>query len=301
MSKLSKILNKTDDEIFNFIVSTFKDKITTWDYFVDWQKVLANIEKIETELNILNTLIGKTDIRNKCIDLCFRYPEVIKILPSLLALRDYSLDVLVDIQNFEYKSFDFNKPVYSLEEIEQLTDFFMDSGLGQLFNDKRIKNLVDYVTGVEVGLDSNARKNRGGKLMEKITEKFIQEVCNELQLDYMAQATAKKIKQAWNINIKVDKSSRRIDFAINKGGKLFFIEVNFYGGGGSKLKSTAGEYIEMHRFWTQQGIEFIWITDGAGWRNTLNPLREYFDKTDYLLNLELLKEKILNKILIFND
>ncbi len=301
MSKLTQILDKSDDEIFNFIASTFKDKITTWDYFVDWQKVLSNVAHIETELNILNTLLGKTDLREECINLCIRYPEIIRILPALLALRTYSLDVLVDIQDFEYKQFDFGKKSFSLVEIEDFADFMIQSGIGELFSDRRIKNLVDYVTGVEVGLDTNARKNRGGKLMERIVEKFVKEVCIELSIEYMPQATAQKIKQKWDIEIQVDKSSRRIDYAINQNGKLYFIEVNFYGGGGSKLKSTAGEYIEMFRFWTGQGINFIWITDGAGWRSTLNPLREYFDKTDYLLNLELLKEGVLKKILLFND
>ncbi len=301
MSKLGKLLNMNEDQIFSFIVSTFKDKITTWDYFVDWYKVLTNIEKIETELSILNTLIGKNDLRNRCVELCNRYPEVIKVLPALLALRDKSLEVLVDIQNFVYKYFNFEKSEFSRKDLEHFADFLINSGLGELFTNRKIKNLVDYVLGVEVGLDTNARKNRGGKLMEKIVEQFVKDTCEELKLQYLAQASAKKIKSYWNIEIKVDKSSRIIDFAINKNGKLYFIEVNFYGGGGSKLKSTAGEYIEMYRFWTQQGIEFVWITDGAGWKNTLNPLREYFEKTDYLLNLELLKLKVLKKILLQNN
>jgi type II restriction enzyme len=169
--------------------------------------------------------------------------------------------------------------------------------LGEILRDKKIKNLVDYAVGVEVGLDSNGRKNRGGTLMETLVEDFVADACNKLDLAYMAQATAKKIKEHWNIDVAVDKSSRIIDFAINKNAKLFFIETNFYGGGGSKLKSTTTEYIEMNRYWNNQGIEFIWVTDGAGWKSTLKPLREYFDKADYLLNLEILKEKILIKIL----
>ena len=173
----------------------------------------------------------------------------------------------------------------------------MKSGIGELLKDKKIKNLLDYATGVEVGLDSNGRKNRGGTLMESLVEDFVAETCSELNIGYMAQATASKIKRDWNIDIKVDKSSRIIDFAINKNGKLYFIECNFYGGGGSKLKSTATEYVEMNKFWTEQGIEFIWVTDGAGWKSTLKPLREFFDKADYLLNLEMLKNDVLLKMI----
>jgi len=134
--------------------------------------------------------------------------------------------------------------------------------------------------------------------MENIVETFVKAACEELGYKYMSQGNAKKIKDQWGITIQVDKSSRNLDFAINKKGKLYFIECNFYGGGGSKLKSTATEYVKMNEYWNAQGIEFIWITDGAGWKSTLKPLREFFDKADYLLNLEMLKDDCLKIILI---
>ncbi len=301
MKKLCQLLGKTEDELFNEISSSFKHKITQWNYFVNWQKVLQNIKPIEKELNLLNYLISKKDLHKETVDLLLKYPETIKAIPLLLAIRDKSLEVLIDTRNFIYREFDFSKKEYSKNEIKTFADFILKSGLGDLLKDKKIKNLVDYVTGVEVGLDSNGRKNRGGTLMENLVEEFVRDTCGELKIEYMPQAKAKKIKEKWNIEIKVDKSSRIIDFAINKNGKLYFIEVNFYGGGGSKLKSTATEYIRMNEYWNNQGIEFIWITDGAGWKSTLKPLREYFDKADYLLNLEMLRNGVFNKILMYNN
>jgi type II restriction enzyme len=297
MKKLCRLLNKTEDELFEELRLSFKDKITQWDYFVNWKKVLQNIEPIEKELNLLNYLIGKKSLRKETIELLLKYPETIKAIPMLLAIRDKSLEILIDTRNFIYREFDFSKKSYSKDEIKAFANFILKSGLGDLLQDKKIKNLVDYVTGVEVGLDSNGRKNRGGTLMENLVEEFVRDVTKELDIEYMAQATAKKIKDKWNIEVKVDKSSRIIDFAVNKNAKLYFIEVNFYGGGGSKLKSTATEYIRMNEYWNNQGIEFIWITDGAGWKSTLKPLREYFDKADYLLNLEMLRNGILKRIL----
>jgi len=297
MKKLCQLLNKKEDELFNEISSSFKNKITQWSYFVNWQKVLQNIEPIEKELNLLNYLIGKKDLHKETVDLLLKYPDTIKAIPLLLAIRDKSLEVLIDTRNFIYREFNFSKKKYSKDEIKTFADFILKSGLGELLKDKKIKNLVDYATGVEVGLDSNGRKNRGGALMENLVEEFVRDTCNELHIEYMAQATAKKTKEKWDIEIIVDKSSRIIDFAINKNGKLYFIEVNFYGGGGSKLKSTATEYIRMNEYWNKQGIEFIWITDGAGWKSTLKPLREYFDKADYLLNLEMLRSGVLKRIL----
>lgn len=298
MNKLCKLLNlKNEDELFVKITQSFKEKITKWDYFVNWTKVFGNITPIEKELNLLNFLIGKENIEAEAYQLIKQYPQVIKAFPTLIAVREKSVDILTDTKNFIYKKYSFTKGNLTDEECKELAYFIVNSGIGEILKDKKVKNLVDYATGVEVGLDSNGRKNRGGTLMESLVEEFVADTCQNLGLQYMAQATAKKIKEQWGLEVIVDKSSRQLDFAINKKGKLFFIECNFYGGGGSKLKSTATEYIEMNRYWNKQGIEFIWITDGAGWKSTLKPLREYFDKADYLLNLEMLKNNELIKIL----
>jgi type II restriction enzyme len=299
MNKLCQLLNlESDDILFTQITSTFKEKgILLWDYFVNWEKVHKNIKPIEKELNLLNVLIGKENIEKEVFELIKEYPQVIKAFPFLIAFRDTQVSMLTDVTEFLYKDYDFKARVLTDEDCKDLATFFMKSGLGDLVKDKRVKNLVDYVTGVEVGLDSNGRKNRGGTMMENIVETFVKSTCDELGYEYMTQANAKKIKTHWNIDIQVDKSSRNLDFAINKNGKLYFIECNFYGGGGSKLKSTATEYVKMNEYWNAQNITFIWVTDGAGWKSTLKPLREYFDKADYLLNLEMLKNYCLLKIL----
>ncbi|MBK9334023.1 MAG: type II restriction endonuclease [Ignavibacteria bacterium] len=298
MNKLCQLLNfESDDELFKNISSSFKEKITQWDYFVNWKKVFQNITPIEQELNLLNYLIGKDDIEKEAFSLIKKYPQVIKALPILIAIREQSIEVLIESENFIYKKHSFMQRDLSDDDCTDIVEFLVKSGLGKLIREKKIKNLVDYATGVEVGLDSNGRKNRGGTLMEILTENFVAKTCSELNIPYLSQVSVNKIKQQWNIDINVDKSSRIIDFAINKNGKLFFIECNFYGGGGSKLKSTAREYIEMNSFWKSQDIEFIWITDGAGWKSTLKPLREYFDKGHYLLNLEMLRNNILFQII----
>jgi type II restriction enzyme len=297
MKKLCQLLNKSEDELFEYIINSFKRKITEWSYFVNWKKVFNNVEPFEKELNLLNYLIGKQNIKTEIQELISEYPQVIKVIPLLLAIRDNSLEVLIDTKNFIYREFDFTKQKLTKEDIISFSEFIMECGFGELLRQKKIKNLVDYTTGVEVGLDSNGRKNRGGSLMELLVEEFILEATKDLNIDYISQATEKKIKEKWDVSIQVDKSSRIVDFAINNNGQIYFIEVNFYGGGGSKLKSTATEYIKMDEYWNNQGIEFIWITDGAGWHSTLKPLREYFDKANYLLNLEMLKEGILGKIL----
>jgi type II restriction enzyme len=242
-------------------------------------------------------LIGKEDFEKETFNLIKQYPQVIKAFPTLIAIREKSIDILIETKHFIYKKYSFDKKGISDLECTELTEFFLKSGIGEMIKSEKIKNLVDYATGVEVGLDSNGRKNRGGTLMESLVYEFVIETCEKLNLLYMSQATASKIKAKWDIDVQVDKSKRILDFAINNNGKLYFIECNFYGGGGSKLKSTATEYIEMNKYWNNQDIDFIWVTDGAGWKSTLKPLREYFDKADYLINLELLKNGILEQII----
>jgi len=150
--------------------------------------------------------------------------------------------------------------------------------------------------GVEAGLDSNARKNRGGHSMEDIVEAFIKDICDKKGCQYLKEANAAKIKQEFNIDVPVDKSSRRYDYVVKIGDEIILFEVNFYGGGGSKLKSTAGEYRNLHDVLDGK-FKFIWITDGLGWKTTKHPLRETFNHNDYLISLAMLEKGLLEQII----
>lgn len=287
-----------NDSLFKIFINTLKNTLKTWDYYVNWDRILRNIQPIEKELNLLNSLIGKADIQEKFIELVKEYPNVLKAIPILLAIREEKIEVLIDAQNFIYERYNFNKKEITDKDIEQLSNFVVNSGLGEMLKDRKIKSLVDYVLGVEVGMDTNARKNRGGTIMEDIVEMHIADLCNTMGFDYIKQGTKHKIKYHWNIDIQIEESERSIDFIIKgKNNKLYFIEVNFYGGGGSKLKATAGEYRKMAEYWKKQGVEFIWITDGKGWKTTIKPLKEYYDDGNYLLNITMLTNGYLKDII----
>ena len=182
-----------------------------------------------------------------------------------------------------------------------LSLFFPDAGktgLQNLFQKDGVKNLVDYVYGVEVGLDSNGRKNRGGTLMEKIVEKFIVEFCEEKGFEYLSQATPKKIEEKWGKIVKVNKSARSFDFAVYNKEKddLKLFETNFYNGGGSKLKAVCGEFKSLQNELRKQNIDFVWITDGQGWHTAKRPLEETFNHNDFVFNLSMLENNILDEI-----
>lgn len=195
-----------------------------------------------------------------------------------------------------YKGYDFTKDILTDHDIEKYLTFVKKIGLKDLISSKKITNLVDYMIGVEAGLDSNGRKNRSGTVMEDIVEVFISDLCHKQGYRYLKEANSKKIREEYSYDVPVDKSSRRYDFVIDNRHELFIIETNFYGGGGSKLKSTAGEYRKL--FDTLSGrYKFIWITDGLGWKKTAKPLREAFDHNDYIFNLDMIEKGILGYLL----
>ena len=289
-----KILScNNEDEVFAYLISSLKETIKSFDYFVNWKKVIKNYQDVETSLNLLNTLIGKEDIEQASLKLLREYPKVIGVVPALLAERDKKISLLPNPQNFDIKRFDFSKPMSAEDGVL----FLKESGFLNLISNRNIKSIPDYFIGVEVGLDSNGRKNRSGTSMENLVEFFVRDICERNGYEYIAQATADKIKSKWNKNITVTKSSKRIDFAINTPKKLYLIETNFYGGGGSKLKSTAGEYADIYHQWTNDGHQFIWVTDGYGWKKTQRPLRDTFNTTDYIINLDMIQKGVLEELL----
>lgn len=279
---------------FNSLTATFKSSIKTWDYFVNWKKVFANSSDLEIALNKLNYLLGKENLEDELKKLYSSNPDIVKALPVLLAVREKRLEIFDKAaKNSEF--FDFSGKEISPEKCYE---FLIKSGLDRLFQKDGVKNLVDYVLGVEVGLDSNGRKNRGGTLMEEIVESFIRDLCRKNGFEYLSQARATAIKNKWNVVVSVDKSERSFDFAVfnpkNRTIKLF--EVNFYNGGGSKLKAVCGEFKSLSAELKKQNIDFIWITDGLGWHTTRRPLEETYINNDFVFNLAMLENGVLDKL-----
>lgn len=292
---------ETEDQVFSFLVENLKPSNTIWSYFVNWEKVFAKTREIEIELNCLNYLIGKDNFDDEFRFLLKRKLGVAKVIPALV-VRDGSnttkFNILVDYQNkkFIYENYDFSKENISDQDVEKYLQFIKETGLKTLITDRKIKNLVDYMIGVEAGLDSNGRKNRSGKVMEKIVDTFIKDVCEKNGFNYLKEANANNVKKRFGYEVPVDKSSRRYDFVIDNGEELFIVETNFYGGGGSKLKSTAGEYRNLFDVLNGKH-KFLWITDGKGWETTKQPLQETFEHNDYLFNLAMLEKGILEFLL----
>ena len=276
-------------------LSTFRDSIASYDYYTDFHKVYKNIDSIKVELNILNSLIGSSHIEKEFEDIVFRYPEVLKCIPILLAVRNSEIYAMDEDGTYTY---DFKKQNYSLE---QYKIFMEKTGLFELMAGHHIRNLMDYVTGVETGLDSNGRKNRGGHLMENLVEKFIQKAGFTKDKDYFKEMYIHEIHQKWGVDLSAvsnhGKAEKRFDYVIKTEQMIYVIETNFYTSGGSKLNETARSYKTItHEVATIPGVTFVWLTDGKGWKSARKNLEETFDVLDTIYNIQDLENGILEKI-----
>lgn len=294
---LQKYISSSYEDRLKQFLNTLSVTNRTPEYYVNWEKVERETKKYELELNTLNYLIGKDDIYSKALHLFTKQPNLLKAIPSLIASRDKVLDVLTidENDNMSFDSLNFSK--IDKNRIKDYVDFVKQSGLLDFLQKKANRSLVDYVYGVESGLDSNARKNRSGTTMEGILERHVAKISQEQKLEWKSQATAQFIKDKWGIKVPVDKSERRFDVAVysREKHKVWLIETNYYGGGGSKLKAVAGEFTELSQFviTSDDDVEFVWVTDGQGWKTAHLPLAEAFSHIMNVFNLEMLREGFL--------
>lgn len=260
--------------------STFRSSISTYAYYTDFSKVVDNVNKLRLELNILNSLIGSKNIVNDFMNIVNRYPETLKCIPLLLAVRQLEIQTTdtdgIFVYNFETPN----------QTIAQYIIFMQQTGLFNLLEHHLIANLVDYTLGVEVGLDSNGRKNRGGTLMTDTIERHLKNT----KVEYYREMSTRKVQERWHIDLSSisnqDNLLKRFDFVVNVGGTIYAIETNFYASGGSKLNETARSYklISMESKLIPK-FEFVWFTDGHGWQYAKNNLRDTFDVMPHIYNL----------------
>ena len=214
---------------FNTWLSGFRNSIADYGYYIDFEKVHRNVDNIKVELNILNSLIGSKSIEAEFEALLEKYPEILKCIPLLLAVRANEIYAIDSNGEFTYK---FKK---SNQSVEQYKIFMRKTGLFDLMANHIINNLVDYATGVETGLDSNGRKNRGGHLMENLVESFIQKAGFVKDENYFKEMYIHQITEKWNIDLSAisnrGKMEKRFDYVIKTPNMIYGIETNFYGSG----------------------------------------------------------------------
>ena len=281
---------------FNEWLSKFRSSIANYGYYIDFDKVYRNVNDIKVELNILNSLIGSTDIENDFKNIITKYPETLKCIPILLAVRANEIYAIDGDGEFSYN---FKKAKYSPE---QYAVFMRKTGLFELLEKHIIHTLVDYVTGVETGLDSNGRKNRGGHLMEDLVESYIVKAGFEKNKTYFKEMYIHEITEKWGIDLSAisnsGKMEKRFDFVIKTDKAIYGIETNFYASGSSKLNETARSYKQIaQEVATINGFEFVWFTDGSGWTSARHNLEETFDVMEHIYSIDDLEKGILSELL----
>ena len=282
---------------FNDWISNFRSSISSYDYYINYDKVIKNAESIKIELNILNSLIGSDNVEKDFEELVTRYPETLSCIPLLLAVRGSQIYAQDEDGGFDY---DFKKMNHS---VEQYKVFMKKTGLFDMISKHVVNNLFDFALGIETGLDSNGRKNRGGHLMENLVEKYIIEEGFVKDKTYFKEMYLVDIERNWNIDLSSlsnqGKSAKRFDFVVKTNDKVYAIETNFYASSGSKLNETARSYkMIAQESKNINGFSFVWFTDGIGWKNAKNNLEETFDSMEHIYNISDLENGIVKKIFV---
>lgn len=280
---------------FNSWFKSMKDNIATRDYYTDFKKIYENVNEIKIELSILNSLIGSKNIEQEFVNIIDSYPNVIKVIPILLAKREK--EIKINDTNKEY-IFNFNKLNY---EINEYVRFMRLTGLFDLLENHIINNLVDYVSGIEVGMDTNSRKNRTGDIMENLVEAFIVKAGYVKNKTYFKEMTKSEVERRFNLDLSnisnQGKTEKRFDFVLVKNNHIYACECNFYGSNGSKLNETARSYktlaLESKDI---PNFSFVWFTDGKGWNGARHNLEETFDVLDTIYNLKDLEEGAIENL-----
>jgi len=282
-------------------LSGFRSSIADYGFYINFDKVYRNVDDIKVELNILNSLIGSHNIEEEFRHLLSKYPEILKCIPILLAVRASEIYCQDDRGGI---LFNFNPKKLSVsteDDLDKYVYFMKKTGLFNLLREHIINNLVDYVMGVETGLDSNGRKNRGGHLMEDLVEQFIIKAGFVKGINYFKEMYIFDITEKWGIDLfaisNQGTTEKRFDFVIKTANMVYVIETNFYSGGGSKLNETARSYktlaLESN---TIDEITFVWFTDGKGWNSAKNNLKETFDVMEHIYNIKDLENNIISEV-----
>lgn len=257
---------------FDLFMSQLQETNQTLDFFCDFDKISANVAEIEMSLNTLNYLIGKENLSHSINEIWQRDSKVFEVLGILIAVRDEGKKPVVDSKGnvVLLKSY--------FESANKVYEFLQKTGLAEIFYSRRIKNLVDYVFGIETGLDTNARKNRSGHVMENTVAKIFK----ENNIKFRQEVYSSEFPELSVLGT----DEKRFDFYIKTTNKKYLIEVNFYSGGGSKLNEVARAYTELApKVNSVKGFEFVWITDGVGWKSARNKLEEAYHSIPNVYNL----------------
>ena len=279
---------------FDKWLAAFRPSIADYKYYVDFDKVFANVEAIKIPLNILNSLIGTKNIEKEFEAILKQYPETLKCIPILLAKRELEIMAMDDEGQFNFK---FNRMNYTVSDY---TKFMRKTGLFDLMENHIVNNLVDYVTGVETGLDSNGRKNRGGHLMEDLVESYLKKAGLIKGQTYFKEMYIHEIESKWGIDLSSISNNggaeKRFDFVVKGKDTVYGIETNFYTSSGSKLNETARSYKTITMETKDLGyFKFVWFTDDWGWGSARNNLKETFDVLEDLYSIADLEDGIVAK------
>lgn len=283
MVNYSKLGYSSLDEFSNDFLNTLLQSNHTYDFYVNWDKVYDNLKNHVVEISILNSLnkVPPNEVESKFREIIVKYHEVVPLLPIILAIRNKKVPIF-NVEDKSSKIINFSKNGFDTEEI---VEFSIKTSLLNLFNN--IDDLYSYLVGTEVGLDTNARKNRSGHIFEDAVGTLLQEKITNREGFYI-------VKEDDNVDIERNK---RFDYVIYKNNipRIVF-ECNFYNSTGSKPIEVAHAYANLQEDIDKTNLVFIWVTDGFGWKKMLSSLMNAGENIEFIVNYHQL-DKLLDDFL----
>lgn len=287
------------DKVVNTFINNLLPTNRSYNFFVDWEKIRNKVNKHKYELNLLNSLVGSNDLQKDFKNLLKEYPEVVNAFPILIALRGDKIPVIEDFseKNTNIEKYNFSREKgksLSQEEIKEYYEFSKKTGIMDLF--RIISDFRDYTMGVEVGMDTHARKNRSGKAMEILIRPFIEDLSEEMGFDLLIQRQLSSVEKEFDIEVPESYKNRKCDFILVHDNTFLNIEVNYYRGTGSKPEEIVNSYIDRNSKLEGSNGFFMWVTDGEDcWNSSVNQLEVAFNSLPYVFNIYLVRQGLLEK------
>lgn len=155
--------------------------------------------------------------------------------------------------------------------------------------------LENYFIGVQVGLESNRRKNVGGEAFKQAVKQELELILSELKNEGLNCVLNEEEKIFYIDGV----TSKKVDFSLKSKEKELGIEVNFYTASGSKPTEIKRGYTTVNLDLEKVGVTLAWITDGAGYFDMKNSLKEARDAHKNTYNFKMMQEFFKGDILDF--
>ncbi len=259
--------------------------------FIKWSAIDAKLERLSPHLAFYRELACRvkmgSDFIRELADSLLASDDPLPLIECAFELLGHTGKDFVSRED-DFAIVDLARDIAAGNEAkaEHLANLLHDLGfLNILFRN----DLEDLLLGVQIGLETHRRKNIGGKVFQQEVYKLLDETVRALNERGYQTALKKEVTIRYGGGL-----SKKVDFAVYHREQIRFgVEVNYYTVAGSKPTEIKRSYGEVLRGLRSVGVDLIWITDGKGYRNMRQSLKDAFTILPNIYNLRQAKAHLL--------